>query len=124
MQDIDGITHVEPLPLPARARRPRVQAEPCRLVPRSERPDGIVGDRRRRRDIGQTSSIRSPEPQLAVRLAFHLISLLVDGAVMPPTQHREVRERGGPALSPVADVMPLAEWQIAAREPAAVVAVM
>jgi hypothetical protein len=48
----------------------------------------------------------------------------VDGAVMTPAEHREVRERGGSALGPVTDVMALAERQIAAREPAPAVAVV
>ena len=124
MQDADRPAHVNALSQPARARRPRVQVKPSRLVPRSERPDGIVGDRRRGRDIGQRSPVRSPEPQLAVGLLFHLVSLLVDGAVMAPAEHHEVRKRGRPALGPVMDVMALAERQAAAREPAAAVAVV
>ena len=120
-QDVDGPAHVEALAQPARARRPRVQVEPRALVACSERPDGIVGDRQRGRDVGQRSSVRSPEPQLAVGLPFHLISLLVDSAVMAPTEEREVRKRGGPALSPMTDVMPLAKRHAAAREPAAAI---
>ena len=95
-----------------------------RFVPRSERPDGIVADQRLRRNIGQRPSVRSPETQLAVGLSFHLISLFVDGAVMAPAEHREVRERRGPALGPVTDVMTLAERQFAAWEAATVVAIV
>ena len=124
MQDVDHPAHVEALAQPPRARRQRVQVEPCRFIPCSERLDGIGGDCWWRRDIGQRSSVRSPEPQLAVGLSVHLISLLMDGAVVAPTEHREVRERGGPALGPVAEVMALAEWQAAAREPTAAVAVV
>ena len=124
MQDVDRPPHVEALPQPARARCPRMQVESCRLVPCSERFDRIAGDHGRNRDVGQRSSIRSPEPQLAVGLPFHLVALLVDRAVMAPAEHREVRERGGAALSPVTDVMALAKRQIAAREPAGAVAVM
>jgi hypothetical protein len=61
---------------------------------------------------------------LAIGLSFHLISLLVDRVVMAPAEHREVRERGGSAVSPVTDVMPLAERQVAARKAATTVAVM
>ena len=43
---------------------------------------------------------------------------------MSPAEHREVRERGGSALGPVTDVMALAERHVAAREPAAVIAVV
>jgi hypothetical protein len=124
VQDIERPAHVERLSQPARARRPRAQVKPSRCVPSSEHPDGIVGNRRRRRDIGQKSSVRSPESQLAVGLSFHLIPLLVDGAVMAPTEHREVRERGGSAVSPVTDVMTLAERPPAARKAATTVAVM
>src|SRR5260370_24260653 len=42
----------------------------------------------------------------------------MDRAVMPPAEEDEVRQRGGPALSPVAYVMPLADPHLAAREPA------
>jgi Uma2 family endonuclease len=90
VQDVESPAHVERLPQPARARRPRVQVKPGRLVPRSERPDGIVGDRRRGRDIGQRLSVRSPEPELAVGLVFHLVPLLVDGAV---TRYRPIDMR-------------------------------
>ena len=124
VQDVDCIAHVERFPEPARARRPRVQVKTGGFVACSERPDGIVGNRRRRWNIGQRSSVRSPEPQLAVGLSFHLISLFVHGAVMAPAEEREVRKRGGPALGPVADVMPLPERQSAARKAAAVIAMV
>ena len=124
MQDVESPAHIERLSQPARARRSRVQMKPCALVPRSERPDEIVGDRRLRRNVGQRSSVRSSEPQLPVGLSFHPIPLLVDGAVMAPTEHREVRERCGPAMGPVANVMALAKRQAAAREPAPAVAVV
>ena len=62
VQDIDRPAHVERFPHPARARRPRVQVQSCRFVPRSEYLNRIVRDRRRRRDIGQRSTVRSPEP--------------------------------------------------------------
>ena len=124
MQDVDCIAHVKTFPQPSRARRPRMQVKASRLVPCAKRPDGIVGDQRRRRNIGQRPSVRSPEPQLAVGVTFHLISLFVHGAVMAPAEHREVRKRGGPTLGPVADVVPLAERQSAAREAAAPIAMV
>jgi hypothetical protein len=124
IQDVDRPAHVEAFAQPTRARRPRVQAEPGGFVPRSEHVDRIFGDCGRRRDVGQRSSIRSPEPQLAVGLSFDLISLLVDRAVVAPAEHREIRERGGSALGPVTDMMALAERQAAAREPAAAVAMV
>jgi hypothetical protein len=48
--------------------------------------DGIVGNRRWKRGVRHRSSVRSPESQFAVGLSFHPVSLLVDGAVMAPTQ--------------------------------------
>jgi hypothetical protein len=45
VQDVESPAHVERLPQPARARRPCVQVKPRRLVPRSERLNGIVRDR-------------------------------------------------------------------------------
>jgi len=57
-------------------------------------------------------------------LSIDLIALLVDRAVVPATEQREVRERGWAALRPVTDVMPLAEPEPAAREAATLVPVM
>ena len=53
--------------------------------------------------------------------AHDLVALLVHGAVMPTTEHGEVRERGRAAVGPVAQVMPLSEAQAAPREAAALV---
>ena len=50
-----------------------------------------------------------PERQLAVRLSIDLVALLVDRAVVPATEHGEVRQRRGAAVGPVTDVMALAE---------------
>src|SRR5712691_1116073 len=44
--------------------------------------------------------------------------------MVAPTQHREVRERGGAAVGPVADVMALAERHSAAWKAAAAVAMV
>jgi hypothetical protein len=86
VQDVDRPTHVEAFAQPGGARRARVQAKANRLVPRAERMDGIVGNRRWKRGVRHRSSVRSPESQFAVGLSFHPVSLLVDGAVMAPTQ--------------------------------------
>ena len=64
------------------------------------------------------------ELQLAVRLSSQLIAVLVNGAMMPTTEQGQIRERGGPALGPVTDVMALAESHSAAREATAAVSVM
>jgi hypothetical protein len=49
-------------------------------------------------------------------LSFDLVPLFVDGAVVPATEQRKIRERGGATLRPVTDVMALTERQTAARE--------
>src|SRR2546426_12774530 len=72
----------------------------------------------RRRDVGQRSAMWTPELERAVRRSLDLIALLVDRAVVPATEQREVRQRGRAPVRPVTDVMPLTERQSAAREPA------
>ena len=64
------------------------------------------------------------EPELAVGVSIHLVALLVDRAVVPATEQREVRERGRAAVRPVADVMPLAERKPAAGKAAPLVPVV
>jgi len=48
----------------------------------------------------------------------------MDRAVMPATQHGEIRQGGGAAVGPVLDVMPLAERQAAPRKATAVIAML
>ncbi len=124
MQDIDHPAQIQALPQPARARRPRVQAEPLCVVPRPERLNRIGGYCGRRRDLRKGPAIWSPEPERAVRLSIDLVALLVDSAMVPTTQQREVRQRRRAALRPVLDVMALAEGHPAAREAAAAVPVV
>ena len=69
-----------------------MDAEPLRLVPRPEGLDGIRGRRSGRRHLGQEAPVRTPEVELAVRLSIHRVALLVDRAVVPATEQREVRE--------------------------------
>ena len=124
VQHVDRPDDIQAFPEPARARRPRVQFQSQGLVPRPERRDRIGGQRDRRRDVGQEAAVRPPEPERAVGLGIDAIALLVDRAVVPATEEREVGERGGAALRPVADVMPLAQRQPAAREATAAVSMM
>jgi hypothetical protein len=124
MQHVDGPADIETLPEPARARRPRVQMEAGGFVRRPERTAGIQGDGPRHRDVGEDSSVRSPEAQLAVRPAFDLIAVLVDGSMMAPTEQSQVRQCGRSSLGPVADVMALTEPHAATGEAAAIVAMM
>src|SRR5437762_11551070 len=76
------------------------------------------------RDLGQELAAGTAEPKLAVRLSIKSVALLVDRAVVPATEHGEIRQRGGTALRPVTNVMALSEADPAAREAAAAVAVM
>ncbi len=109
MQDLDRVAHIETLPKPAGARRVRMELEAGCFVSRSERFDGIVVEHCRRWDIGQRPSVRPSERQFTVGKVLYLVSLFVDGSVMAAAEHREVRERRGPAVGPVTDVVALAE---------------
>ena len=93
-------------------------------MPRSQDSDGIGGDRSGRRHGGQEPPVWAAEPKLAVRLSIERVALLVDRAVVPTTEQRQVRERGWASVRPVAEVMPLAEPHATAREAAAAVSVV
>ena len=101
-----------------------MQDEPLRIVPRSDGLHGIVGHLVRKRDLGENPPVRAAEPKLAVRLSIKPVALLVDRAVVPATEHREIGQRGGTALRPVTNVMALSEADPTAREGAATVAVV
>ena len=124
VQDVDRPAHVQGLAQPARGRRPRVEAKPLRLVPITEGLDGIGRDRSGRRHLGQELPVRTAEAKLTVGSSIHLVALLVHCAVVPATEQREVRERGGAALRPVAEVMPLTEGEAAAGKAAAAVSMV
>ena len=124
MQDVDRPAHIEMLPHPARAGRPCVEAQALRDVARPEDLHRIGGHRGWKRDLGYGAAVRPPEPQRAVGLSIDLIALLVDRAVVSSTEHSEVRERRRAAVRPVAEVMPLAKRQPAAREAATLVPVV
>src|SRR2546426_10787452 len=124
MQDADRVAHVEPFPQPARHRGPRVQVDPVCLVARTQRMHGIARYRGRRRDLRQDLTVLATEAKLATRLSIELIAFFVNGAVMPATEQGEIRERRGPAIGPVTDVMTLAEANPAAREATGAVAMV
>ena len=86
-----------------------MDVQPALVVPRSYHPDGIAGDRRQSWAFGQRPAVGATESQLAVGLSLDLVALLVDGAMMTPTEQGEIRERRRAPVSPVADVMTLAE---------------
>jgi len=124
MQDVDRVTHVQPLPEPAGARRPRVNPKTLLVVTLSDRSDWITGHRSRCRHLWQRVAIRPPELERPVGPARDLEALLVHRAMMPGTEHREVGQRRRAPVRPVAEMMPLAEADPAAREPAALVPMM
>src|SRR2546426_7338634 len=124
MQDVDRIANVEALSKPARLRCLWVDLNPLGLVSRAERPDGIGGDRGQRRALSQELAVGAPEAQLSVALSLDLKAFFVHRAVVPTAEHREVGQCRRAAVGPVADVMPLAEQASAAREAAAVIAML
>ena len=124
MQDVDRITNIEAFPQPACAGRARVDAQPLRGMTGPEDVRRIGGHRGRHRHVGYGSPARPTELQRAIELSIDLVALLMDGAVMAPAQHREVRQRGGPALRPVPDVMTLAKRKTAAWEAAASISIV
>src|ERR1043166_6348905 len=91
------------LPQPARCRSARVQVEPVRFIPRSEDLHRIAAHLRRIRDVGQDLAVGAAESKLAVRLSIELVALLMDGAMVATTEQREIRQRGGAAVSPAAN---------------------
>ena len=119
MQDVDRPSHVQPLPEPAGAGRPRGEAEALRVVTRAERVHGMVWHRGRRRHLRQRAAVRPSEAQGPVGPARDPISLFVHSAVMQAAQQGEIRERGRAPVRPVPEVMPLSETDAAAREAAA-----
>jgi hypothetical protein len=124
MQNVDRIADVEALPQPQRYSGPRVQDKPLGIVQRAQGRHGIIRHPRRRRHIRQYAPIRSAELQLAVRLSMDLVALLVHGAMVPATEHREIGERRRPSLRPVTNMMPLAEADPTAREAATTISML
>ena len=124
VQDVDRPAHVQAFPQPTWHRRPRVNAKPLRLMPRSQNVDGVVRQLWRRRHFGQRPAIRAPESELAVGLSLDVVTLLVNGAMVPATEQGQVRERRGATVGPVADVMALAGPKTTAREAAAAVSMV
>jgi hypothetical protein len=109
MQDIDRPVDVQAFSAPPRPRGSVVDLESVPDVRGAEGLKRIGGHHRCGRDVGQHSPVRPPELQGAVGLSGDLIALFVHGAVMPPTEQGEIRERRRGAGRPMTDVMSLAE---------------
>ena len=101
-----------------------MKVEPLSVVHREQRVDGIARHRDERRNVRQWPAVRSPEAELSISLSLHLITLFVHRAVMAATQQRQIRQRGGASVGPVANVMALTERSCAAGEAAAPVPVL
>jgi hypothetical protein len=108
MEHVDRVADVEPLPLPTRSGGPRGHHDPGRIVLRSDIAHRVRRRRWRRRHIRHDAAIRAAEAKLAIGLSIDSIPLLVDGTVVAAAEQYEVRQRGGTALCPVADVV---AWQ-------------
>jgi len=78
---------------------------------------------RGRRPLHERPAIRPLELESPIRPARDLVALLVHRAVMPAAEEGQIRERRGPALCPVMEMMPLGDANAAARKAAASVAV-
>ena len=90
MQHVDRVAQIQALPQPGRTGRPRVQAEPLRVVLCSKGLDRIGRYSRRGRDLGKQPAVRSQEAERAVGLSIDLIAFLVHRAMVPATQQGEV----------------------------------
>src|SRR5262249_1249029 len=84
------------------------------IVVRAKRRDRVVDDRRRWRHVWQQPTARVSELEGAVGTAGDSEPFLVDRTMMSSTQQREVGERRGAAVRPVADVMALGGADVAA----------
>ena len=102
----------------------RVQTKSFCVMSCAEILHRIVGHHGRWRDLGYQPAVRAAESKLAVRLSIELVAPCMDRPVMPTTEQSEIRQRGGAALRPVTDVMPLPDPHSAAGEAAASVAVV
>src|SRR5947207_11683787 len=98
MQYVDRVADVEVLTQPEWHQRARVQDQTLRVVLCSHGSDGIDAQPRRTRRLGQRAAVGATEPQLAFGIAIDLVALLVDGAMVAPTEHDEVREGCRPSL--------------------------
>jgi hypothetical protein len=122
MQDVDRPDDVQRLAEPARSRRQGVQREPLRLMLCPESLHGVPTNLWGRRDVGQQPTVRTAEAQLTIGQSIDLVALFVNSAVVPATEHGEIRQRSGASVGPVTDVVALTEPRSTAREATAAVA--
>jgi hypothetical protein len=124
MKDVDRVGYVQPLAQPAGDRGSRVQVEASPFVLLDNDRRWISGQIRMLRNVRDCATVRPVEPQLAVGSSLDDVTLLVNGAMMPSTEHHEVRERRGPSVRPVLNVVALNEPPDTTREPTATISVL
>ena len=122
MQDIDSIAEVQSITEPARLRCLCVDVNAAGSVSFAKHRRGFARYRRHRRDLGDEASVGPAKAELSVGLSLYLKPFFVNRAVVPATQHRQIRQRRRTAVRPVPDVMTLPEPPAAAGEAAALIA--
>ena len=85
---------------------------------------GVPLQFRHRRHVREYPAVGTAKFQLPVGQALHLESLFMHRAMVAPAEQRQVRQRRGPTIRPVLDVMPLSEPRSAPREAAAVIPIL
>ena len=95
-----------------------------RDVGRAQRVHRLARRRRPIGDVGKEPAVGPMERERAIGFTFDPVALFVDGAMMPATQRRKIRQRRRAAARPVADVMALADPNAAARKTTAAVPMM
>jgi len=96
VHDVDRVANVELL-------------KSLRLMSCVQRVNGISRHRGERRNFRQQPAVGPTEFQLSIGVSLDRVPLLVDGAVVSTTEQSKIRERRGAPVSPVSDVMTLAE---------------
>src|SRR5262245_8839474 len=118
MQHVDRPAEVQAFAIPPWRGRVRMNGDPPRHVPGPNLCLRVFRRPRWRRRVGLRPAVGRAELQLAIGASLDLKAFFMDGAMVSATQQDEIRQRRGPTLSPVLDVMSLAEWEIAAGEAA------
>src|SRR5580765_1636994 len=116
MQHIDRPAHVETLAEPRGARRARVETQPFGLMLGLEPVDGVIRHRDGDWYVGEYAAVRAPEQEAAIGHSCDLVPVLVDRAMVAPTEQDQIRQHGRAAVRPVLHVVPLADPPSTARE--------
>src|SRR5262245_22491922 len=121
MKHVNCPADVQPFAIPAGRGCVRVNAHPRGRIPSAYCRRSIRWDTRRRWDRRQRTTVRPEELESAIVSSLDLKPLFVNGSMVAPTQQDEIGQRCGPTLSPMLNVVSLAEREITAWEAAAVI---